>query len=90
MNAEQINNGTRPHIQDLELLNRFRNWEAGFELYDQGQPIEVCDTGHPTRTKTRKSGWLASQRISELKRNQEASGVVRERWREIKAGFDLM
>lgn len=86
----QINNGTLPHIQDLELLNRFRNWETGFELYNQGKPIEACDTGHPTRTKTRKSGWLASQKVSELMRDQQATGTVRERWRAIKAGFELL
>ena len=65
-------------------MNRYLNWEKGFDLYDQGKPIEACDTGHPTQSKARKKGWLASQRVSELMRDQEAVGVLTDRWKQIR------
>lgn len=65
-------NGTTPHIQSRALLKRFRNWEAGFDLYNAGHPIEHCRTGHAKVTASQTEGWNAAKKVDELASDTQA------------------
>lgn len=65
-------NGTTPHIQSAALLKRFRNWEAGFELYEAGHPIEHCRSRYAKITASQMEGWNAARKVDELAQDTQS------------------
>lgn len=59
-------NDTLPQLNSVPMLKRFRNWEAGFDLFNAGHPIEHCQNHNCNVTKSRIEGWKAAKCIAEL------------------------
>lgn len=59
-------NDTLPRLNSVPMLKRFRNWEAGFDLFNTGQPIERCRVSNVNVTKSRLEGWNAGKCVATL------------------------